>query len=231
MKKIYRIKGLHCGSCVKKVTAALEALGARACVTLDPPQAVIEGDVANDVDALNAALARTGAYRLISVPEVAPEATQKNWLGTYYPLLLIVSLIAIASFAGIESLHGWMLNFMAGFFIVFGGFKLLNLKGFRDAYAAYDLLAARWKNYGLIYPFLELALGFAFLFRFQLTAALWLSLLLTGFGGLGVWKALREKKSLRCACLGTALNLPMSTLTLVEDLGMAAMAVVMLANI
>jgi hypothetical protein len=47
-------------------------------------------------------------------------------------------------------------------------------------------------------------------------------------GAAGVLNALRQKKQLRCACLGTALNLPMTTVTLVEDLAMAAMAGAML---
>ncbi len=37
-----------------------------------------------------------------------------------------------------------MRNFMAGFFIVFSFVKLLNIRAFADAYAGYDLLAARW---------------------------------------------------------------------------------------
>ncbi|CAM6000172.1 unnamed protein product [Sphagnum balticum] len=53
----------------------------------------------------------------------------------------------------------WMRHFMAGFFLVFSFFKLLNLKTFADGYAKYDLLAMRWKPYGFIYPFCELALG------------------------------------------------------------------------
>jgi hypothetical protein len=45
----------------------------------------------------------------------------------------------------------------------------------------------------------------------------------------GVLKALLDRRAIRCACLGTALNLPMTKVTLVEDLGMAAMAAGMLA--
>ena len=48
-------------------------------------------------------------------------------------------------------------------------------------------------------------------------------------GAAGVLKALLDKRAIRCACLGTALNLPMPKATLVEDLTMAAMAGTMLA--
>jgi hypothetical protein len=120
------------------------------------------------------------------------------------------------------------LHLMAGFFLVFGSFKLFDLQGFRDAYATYDLLAKYWYWYGYIYPFLELGLGFAFLFQFGVTPALWFSLILMGFSSLGVIKSILRKQKIRCACLGTTLNLPMSTITLLEDLSMVMMALGML---
>ena len=101
----------------------------------------------------------------LAVP--APAAAAANWLAAYRPLLIIAAYIAAAAFAGdgAHSLSGWMSNFMAGFFLVFSFFKLLDLPGFASAYAGYDLLAARWRPWGLIYPFAELAIGFAYLFR------------------------------------------------------------------
>ncbi|MDI9314255.1 MAG: heavy metal-associated domain-containing protein [Hydrotalea sp.] len=163
----------------------------------------------------------------------------RTWLQTYYPLLLIVAAISIVSLKNIGGMVGgdgwrqaiinWMVNFEAGFFLVFGLFKLLDIKGFATAYATYDLLAGKWLAYGFIYPFLELALGFMFLFHYQLTIAFYAAILLMGFSSLGVIRALMKKQQIRCACLGTALNLPMTSITLVEDLAMVAMAAIMLA--
>jgi copper chaperone CopZ len=230
MKQTYQISGMHCRSCVAKITTALEGKAEKVEVTLTPPRAVLDGASIPSTDALNTAVASTGNYTLTLLPDTEPAAAeaQPGWLKTYYPLLLIVGMITLTSLKG-GTLHDFMLNFMAGFFLVFGAFKLFDIRGFRDAYATYDLLATRWPNYGLIYPFLELALGFAFLFRFELTATYWASLMLMGFSSLGVINALRKKQKIRCACLGTMLNLPMSTITLVEDLGMVMMAVVMIA--
>ena len=59
-----------------------------------------------------------------------------------------------------------MSRFMAGFFLVFSFFKLLNLRAFADAYAGYDVVAARWRVWGYDYPFVELALGAAYLTGF-----------------------------------------------------------------
>jgi hypothetical protein len=129
---------------------------------------------------------------------------------------------------------GWdwreaMLDFMAGFFLVFSFFKLLDLRGFADAYRSYDIVARRSRAYALAYPFMELALGVGYLMRWEPTITHAATLVLMLVGSVGVLRALLDKRAIRCACLGTALNLPMTTVTLVEDLGMAAMAAAGLA--
>lgn len=235
MKQTYKIEGMHCASCVEKIRGVLKGLATSISVTLDPPRAVLESTTVLDLAELNKAVEKVGTYKLIPIVDTSAISTQddpqKTWLKTYYPLFLIVGLIVVVSFRGVTNIHDWMLHFMAGFFIVFGFFKLLDVKGFRDAYATYDLLAKRWNNYGLIYPFLEIGLGLAFLFQVNVPMTLWFSAILMGFSSLGVIKALAEKRKIRCACLGTVLNLPMSTITLVEDLGMVAMSAWMLWSI
>ncbi len=238
MDATYEIKGMHCGACVGRVQKALAAAGHTAHVTLDPPQVRLSGAAIPAKDVLAAAVASAGKYALgpvvtdrgtpvATVPPVTLDAA--GWFSTYRPLLLIVGYIAVAAFAGTVTTGGiawsaWMVNFMAGFFLVFSFFKFLDLAGFADAYSTYDLLAARWRPWGFIYPFLELALGLAYLFRVAPTATNIAAILLMGFSSLGVIAALRRRQQIRCACLGTVLKLPMSTITLVEDLGMVAMA-------
>ena len=120
------------------------------------------------------------------------------------------------------------MQFMAGFFLVFSFFKLLNLRGFVDSYAMYDLLALRFKPYGYLYAFIELGLGIAYLSAWQPVLTNWLTLIVMTFSSLGVIHAVMNKQKIRCACLGTIFNLPMSTVTIIEDLLMAAMALWML---
>ena len=117
---------------------------------------------------------------------------------------------------------------MGAFFIVFSLFKLLNLSGFADAYSTYDILAARYRIYGLTYPFIELLLGIAYFTGFAPLATNTFTFVLMLVGSIGVFKALRTKRRFQCACLGTALKLPMTKVTLVEDLTMGAMALIML---
>lgn len=162
-----------------------------------------------------------------------------SWLATYRPLLLIVAYILGASVllqAGLGTAVDitamqTMRYFMAGFFLVFSFFKLLNLEAFATAYAGYDLLAARWKGWGYVYPFIELALGMAYLTNFNPLLTNWLTLIVMGFSAIGVVRAVMSKTRIQCACLGTVFQLPMSTVTIVEDVGMVAMAAWMLVMI
>lgn len=221
----YRLGGMNCGNCVQKIQNALLGISS-AVVTLSPPRLVIDGAQDPGIEVLRQKISAAGNYT-IALPARADAI--KAWATTYYPLLLIVAFIFVCSFAGGGGLHGWMTNFMAGFFLVFSFFKLLNLKGFAEAFAGYDLLAARSRVYALAYPFIELALGLMFLFRIAETFAVLVAFAIMSFGAVGVIRAVRDNKKIRCACLGTVLNLPMSTLTIVENTGMAAMSLAMLA--
>lgn len=117
---------------------------------------------------------------------------------------------------------------MAGFFIVFSFFKLLDLPGFANSYAMYDLLAKRCKSYAYTYPFIELGLGLAYIVQLHMTAVYWVTLIVMGFSTIGVILAVSKKQTIQCACLGTGFNLPMSTVTIIEDVAMVAMAAFML---
>ncbi|MEL6211535.1 MAG: MauE/DoxX family redox-associated membrane protein, partial [Pseudomonadota bacterium] len=150
-----------------------------------------------------------------------------------YPLFLIVGFIAgvtllVAVSTGDWSAEPLIRHFMAGFFIVFSFFKLLDPPGFVSAYRGYDLIARKIPAWGWAYPFVELTLGVAYLLAWVPIATNAITLVLMLVGAAGVLKALLDKRAIRCACLGTALNLPMTKVTLVEDLTMAAMAAVML---
>jgi copper chaperone CopZ len=219
----FAISGMTCANCARKVEATLKAISPSANVTLEPPRAIVETGVS--VDTLNDALAKIGKYRVSA--ENAPSATDAGaWLKTYFPLLLVMGLIAVASFAG----HNWMMSFMAGFFIVFGAFKLLDVPSFANAFARYDVIAKVFKPWGYAHPFIEVAIGFAFLFYYQTTLVTWISLVVSAIGAIGVLQANLKKETIECACLGTVFKLPMSVVTIIENLGMAAMSAWMLIS-
>ena len=217
----FAITGMTCNGCRSKVEKTLAALLPDVSVTLDPPRAVTSAKIG--VDQINAALAPVGNYRA-SVPALDAATVSPGWLNTYYPLLLVVGLIAIAALAA----QNWMMAFMGGFFTVFGAFKMLDIPAFANAYAKYDVVAKLFKPWGYAYPIIETALGLAFLFQFQVPTMLWVALVLSIIGAIGVIQANLSKQTIQCACLGTVFQLPMSVVTIIENVGMAAMAAWML---
>ena len=248
----FTLTGLHCGACINKVTQALLPLASNVVVSLQPMQVVLTGAKAG-FETLKTAVEGAGKYGLVpnqasnTTPahliraQEAPEiialiAPNTNWLTTYSPLLLIVAYILGGSLLvqiGMDGLAGvtmmeTMRYFMAGFFLVFSFFKLLDINAFANAYSGYDLLARRWRGWGLIYPFVELALGIAYLANFNPVFTHWATIIVMGFSAIGVIKAVASKTQIQCACLGTVFKLPMSTVTIVEDVGMVLMAAGML---
>ncbi len=216
----FAITGMTCNNCRNKVEATLKALAPDVSVTLEPPRATTTSSL--NAEAMNTALAQVGKYRVTT--EAAPASETKSWFATYYPLILVIGLIAIASFAA----QDWMNAFMGGFFAVFGAFKLLDVPAFANAYARYDVIAKRFKPWGYAYPVIETALGLAFLFHVQVPIMLWVALALSTIGAIGVIQANLSKQTIQCACLGTVFQLPMSVVTVIENVGMAMMTALMI---
>ena len=226
------IQGMHCGNCVSKVTQALASLAGSVEVSLKPPSATLK-DSSASMAQINKALAQAGDYKASKDLTAFEAEPDKSWLATYQPLLTIVAYILGVSLLielGQPTFEHtrWMSHFMAGFFLVFSFFKMLNIRAFASSYAMYDLLAMRWQTYGLIYPFIELGLGIAYLTDYKPYTSNLITLIVMAFSSLGVIQSVMNKQKIRCACLGTVFNLPMSTVTIIEDLLMAGMAAAML---
>jgi copper chaperone CopZ len=233
----YPLTGLHCNACVGRVTKALSPLAEEVQVSLAPQQVLIKNSRVS-MDELQAAVRAAGKY-VLNAPEqvVLPAlsgAPEKSWLQTYQPLLLISGFVLASSVLvqigqGHDVMwHETMRYFMAGFFLVFSFFKLLDIRAFANAYAGYDLLAAKLHGWGLVYPFVELALGLAYLANWNPVFTHIATLVVMGFSAIGVIRAVLSKTKIQCACLGTVFQLPMSTVTIVEDVGMVLMAAMML---
>lgn len=224
MKFQYQITGMHCENCIAQIKSALSPHLNVISVTREPPLLQIEADKEPALDELNTFLKSAGQYTL----KPMTEATSLG-LKVYYPLFLIAIYIIGVSFINNFHWHsidlpGWMNQFMAGFFLVFSAFKFLDIHGFAEGYATYDLLAKRWHRYGYIYPFLELSLGILYLMQWAPTITLVATIIIMGFSSLGVINSLLKKQKFQCACLGTLLKVPLSNITLIEDLTMVVLA-------
>lgn len=150
----------------------------------------------------------------------------------FIPLLSIAGVILIFTLIR-QYLMGWnftnaMLDFMAAFFIVFATFKIINLSGFATAYQEYDIIAKQSRLYAYAYPFIELALGLCYLFRYQVRIANWITLILMIISSAGVALELSKGRQIMCACLGAVFKIPMTYVTLAEDIIMGLMALYML---
>ena len=232
----YAITGLTCNNCVAKVKTALMPYADAVEVTLKPPQVRLTGQK-ESIETLNAVLKNIGNYQIgaeiLSENRVESSDNEKSFFVTYKPLILVFFYILLVTLAvefvyGNFVLHRFMPNFMAGFFLVFSFFKMLDLTGFASSYAMYDVLAKRVPAYGFVYPFIELGLGTSYLLGYRPMLINMITLIVMAFSSVGVILAVMNKQKIRCACLGTGFNLPMTTVTIIEDLLMAAMAAWML---
>lgn len=175
---------------------------------------------------------------LVKRGEVKVHMAHSDGKNSYTPLVIVVGLILLTaltisyrdSLLGQFEINKLLSYFMIGFFLVFSGFKLIDLKGFAEGYAQYDLLAKRLYEYGYVYPFLELFFGITMIVNPHNETLLWTELVVMTFSGLGVLSKIIKNEKFQCACLGTFLKVPLTYVTLVEDFGMAALAAYMLLS-
>jgi len=245
MTHTYKVSGMTCGGCQAKVQGLLSKLAGVKNVSID----LAKGEATIDMERhiatadLKAALKDYPKYQLTEAPRHQPaivpaanEETTKSWVVTYKPILLIFGYITGITLL-VEWMHGdfdlmrWMNHFMAGFFVVFSFFELLNLKGFAESYSMYDIVAKKWNSWGYVYPFTELALGLAFLTGFNPILTNSVTFVVMTVSIVGVLQSVMNKRKIKCACLGDIFNLPMSTITVVEDALMIGMSGVMLIAI
>jgi copper chaperone CopZ/uncharacterized membrane protein YphA (DoxX/SURF4 family) len=236
MTHTYQLTGMTCGGCENKVKSNLLVLPDVTSVEVskDANSATISMDKHIGLDTLQQALGGSESKYQISAAhhsETLEEA--KSWAETYKPILLIfgyvtaISLVVSWQSSGI-SFMVFMRIFMAGFFLTFSFFKMLNLKAFAESYAMYDIVAKKFGVWGYIYAFIELGLGLSFALNLSPVIVNWVTLIVMTVSILGVLESVLNKKKIQCACLGAVFNLPMSTITIVEDAIMIAMSAAML---
>ena len=239
MIQTFPISGMTCGSCVTRVQARLRENPeiASAEVTLEPPRAVIISKRQWTRETLTDWLRPLGHYEisgdaLLTEPQNAVELGSKlpdASATTYRPLLILLAYLILVIASVMLAYGDWdgafaMRLFMGGFFVAFSFFKMLDLRGFADAYRGYDIVARAVPAYGRVYPFIELALGLGYLANWQPRLLNPITVIVMGVSLIGVLRAVISKTAIRCACLGTVFNLPMSTVTIIEDGLMVAMA-------
>ncbi len=225
----YNIQGMTCDSCVAKVKTALLSIGNINSVEISRKENSAIIDMEKHIPLVNLQKALNTKYTITNTSHNELAEQTKSWFQTYQPLLLVFVYI-IVSCVLIElkninfSLMRFMQHFMAGFFLTFSFFKFLNLKGFADSYIQYDIIAKKFKVWPYIYASIELLLGLSFSINFEPVITNVTTFIVMTLSLVGVVKAVINKKQIQCACLGTIFNLPMSKVTIIEDLIMILMS-------
>ena len=244
MTHTYNVSGMTCSGCQAKVQRLLSGVKGVNNVMID----LTKGQVAIDMNKhisipeLAEALKDYPKYQIHESNHNYHDTTAdsgfdetRSWIETYKPVLLIFGYIAgvtilIELISGTFIWHRWMGHFMAGFFLVFSFFKLLNLNGFAESYSMYDIVAKKWSGWGYVYAFTELALGIAFLTAFNPLITNAATFVVMSVSIVGVLQSVLNKRKIKCACLGDVFNLPMTTITVIEDALMIGMSAIMLVT-
>ena len=227
---------MTCSNCEAKVKSALLMVEnvTNVEVSKDENSATITMDKHIALQDFQKALNKKDSkYQIWAINHNETAEQARTWFETYKPILLIFAYITgitlliqlkNETFNPMEAMR----YFMAGFFLVFSFFKLLNLKGFAESYVMYDVLAKQIPAWAYLYAFVELGLGITYLINFNPIITNSITLIVMTISIIGVLKSVLNKQKIQCACLGAVFNLPMSTVTIIEDTLMILMSVTMI---
>ena len=225
---------MHCSACVNKIQTALSSVEGvyKVDVDLASKGATITGTAQPDV--LIQAVKDVGYEPLVfDNAQENPKIETVSQIQELFPLFLIFFYITVFSIIINRTnfqLDSFMYDFMGLFYVVFSFFKFLDYKNFPSTFSMYDPIAKIFPLYGWMYPFIETILGLFFLLRIQLFISLCVTITILGITTIGVTRSLMNKSNIQCACLGTALKLPMTKATFIENFIMIIMAVWMIIN-
>mgnify|MGYP001232728698 CR=1 FL=1 len=117
-----------------------------------------------------------------------------------------------------------MRNAMGNILIIFGFLKLVNIGGFVEVFSKYDIIANNIELYGYFYPFLEIMLGIALLKRYRLEKIYNIIIVIMSISVMSVIASMSRGVQLRCGCIGSIFHIPLSYVTLSENVVMILMS-------
>ena len=221
MNKSFIITGMTCKGCQNFVKQKIESLEdvisaeislERGIATINSKKTISENILSNILGS---------KYSVKTENNYKDIKNNNSKLKQLQPLILIFIYIITVTFScayyfELTPKRGMQI-FMGLFFIVFSFFKFLDYKGFPDSFKRYDPIAKIVPFYAEFYPFLETGLGISYLLEFKILISTILTILIISMTTFGVTKTLFQKSQIECACLGTALKLPMTEATLIEN--------------
>jgi glutaredoxin len=165
---------------------------------------------------------RIGGYTdLAERLSATPEQTDTS----YTPVIALFSTAGLMTLA----LSLKMAGFMGISLSMLASLKLMDLDSFTESFQKYDLVTKRFKSYGKIYPFLELAIGLGFLSGIVPLATGIAATTVGVLGSISVFKAVYiDKMALNCACVGGNSKAPLGIVSMTENLMMAIMGAILI---
>ena len=236
-KSEYNVSGMTCQGCVNSIKNKIETDDRVISATIDLQSSTLNLESIKEinVDDLNFIIRDLKKYSVSNLNSFIKKSDNISTLKKISPLivslLIVIILSVIPQIKYSFSVEDFMKYLMGYFFVIFSLFKLINVKGFATSFSNYDIIASRVTTYGKLYPFIELFLGICFLLGYLLLYVNILTFFIMSIGSIGIWNALRNNNQLECACLGSSLSLPLTPVTLAENLIMALMALYMITKL
>ena len=233
---IIKIDGMTCLSCVETIETALVGLVDSNDFTIDLESGMAHFQSDIDQSGVLSAINKSGYKASLGDKNEHKkgQAKKDNFFYDLVPLYIILSYVLVGSL-GLNresfTVSGFMTDFMGLFYVVFSLFKFIDYRNFPGAFSKYDPIARVFVGYGWIYPFIEVCLGINLLLKQYIVFTLVATIIILGATTLGVLNNLIQKRSIQCACMGTAIKLPLTKATLIENVIMLGMAFWMLTTI
>ena len=228
MNEVYKVSGMTCDDCANSIKEALELNKyiSYVNISLEDENINISSDKSFTVNELNSLIDNLGNYKIYEekfTSKIIEYFSSKKTLLLALLLVLISSLSLQVSKDNFE-LNEWMISYMGIFFLIFSFLKLIDIKGFSGSFKKYDLISKIIPGFAITYPFLELFLALAFLSSYFLITSYIMTLIFMTSQFFGVFISLQKKEVIKCACMGSSINIDISTLTLIENFVMILMS-------
>lgn len=118
----------------------------------------------------------------------------------------------------------FLMNSMGVFITLIGLLKLRDVHKFVQMFRRYDPLAKKSLFYARFYPYLETTIGVLILSRIFVIPVQLVVIAMYTCTSIGIIHSLKSKENLACGCLGGGVTLPLSNVTIFENIVMITMA-------
>ena len=123
------------------------------------------------------------------------------------------------------NLNELMNNTMASILFIFGSLKLYNLNKFSNIFSKYNIISKKIPLYSYLYPFIEIILSVNLFFKYEINLTYIIIGILMIISLISVIISIIKGEKLRCGCLGSFFHIPLSYVTISENVIMLFMII------